>query len=513
MYTLEEKVGQLLMVGFHGLEAPDYILEWLADGRIGGVYFFSRNVDTPEQVAALAKSCHNAAKYPILIGIDQEGGLVARLRDGFTESPGAMALSATDDTQLVEDVSAMMAREMRALGINWVFAPVADITHNINNPSVGTRSLGTDKAHVSRMIAAEVRGFQREGVAACAKHFPGLGNTPIDTHEELAVIHGSVDYLSEHDLVPFRSAIDNGTATVMITHVKFEALDADYPATLSPAICRDLLREKMGFTGIIATDCMEMKAITNHYGAGESAVLSVLAEVDLQLFSHTRHYQEEVYDALLTAAKSGRISEARLDESLARIEKLKQQYALSELISTEVIRHPDHLELAKKAARAGIALIQSTADFPLSIEASQAIGLVEFASHNITDAMEGNEQSDFGTLLKQHIPNLKVVTLKSYTPQKSSIEHAKDITNSCDVLVLVTRNAHLLAEQQVIAQTLIDTASQTILVCLRNPYDVSVLSGADTILCTHGDSTPSVEAAVDALIGKFFPSGKTPVPL
>jgi beta-N-acetylhexosaminidase len=244
MLSIEEKIGQKCMVGFHGTEPPDYILEWLSSARIGGVILFSRNIHTPEQVAKLTSACHAAARHPILIGIDQEDGTVARLHEGFTQSPGAMALGAAGSEALAYQMSHVLGRELRALGINWNYAPVVDITHDINNPSVGRRSLGSDEAAVSRLAAAEVRGFQDSGVVSSAKHFPGLGNTPDDTHEALAVISGSVDYLWEHDLIPFRAVVKAGVATVMTTHVKFEALDSEYPATLSPEIVTKLLREE-----------------------------------------------------------------------------------------------------------------------------------------------------------------------------------------------------------------------------------------------------------------------------
>ena len=157
---LEEKIGQMLFVGFHGTTAPPHILEWLKEGKIGGVILFARNIQTPEQVEALTKSLHTAAKHPILIAIDQEGGTVARLRAGYTESPGAMALGAADDPILTERVSGVLATELRALGINWNLAPAIDITHNIHNPSVGTRSIGTDPEHVAKHAVAQIKGFQ-----------------------------------------------------------------------------------------------------------------------------------------------------------------------------------------------------------------------------------------------------------------------------------------------------------------------------------------------------------------
>ena len=294
MFSLEEKIGQKLLVGFHGLEPPDYILDWLASGRIGGVILFARNVDDPTQLAQLTQVCHDVARHPILIGIDQEGGIVARLREGFTESPGAMALGVSGSEELAEGVSKVLATELRTLGINWNFAPVVDVTHSIENTSVGARSLGTDKEHVARLASAQIRGFQQGRVAACAKHFPGLGNTPVDTHDALAVISGSVDYLWENDLIPFQAAAQVGVDTIMTTHVKFEALDSQYPATLSPVIVQQLLRDEIGFTRVVSTDCMEMKAITDHYDPGESAVLAALAGIDLILFRTLVNYRRRL---------------------------------------------------------------------------------------------------------------------------------------------------------------------------------------------------------------------------
>ena len=241
MQTRQERVGQMVMVGFRGLSAPPRILEWLSQGRIGGVYLFARNIRSPSQVKGLVDQCQAAAKHPILVGIDQEGEMVARLRDGFSESPGAMALGAARDAQLAEDISHMLGRELAALGINWNFAPVADLAHRRENPSVGTRSLGRDPQLAGELVAAQVRGFQLAGVAASVKHFPGLGNTIVDTHVGLARVTGSLEYLYQEDLIPFRRAIAENVACVMATHVIYDALDRQYPATLSEPVVSGLL--------------------------------------------------------------------------------------------------------------------------------------------------------------------------------------------------------------------------------------------------------------------------------
>ncbi|MCQ3930229.1 MAG: beta-N-acetylhexosaminidase [Chloroflexi bacterium] len=506
--TLEEKIGQMLVVGFHGYEAPEYLLQWLAEGRIGGVILFGRNIQNPQQVAKLTQALHQASKYSLLICIDQEGGTVARLREGFTESPGAMVLGVADSESLAEEVSEMLATELRALGINWNLAPVVDITHDISNPSVGTRSLGRDKTRVAQLAVAEVRGFQKATVAASAKHFPGLGNTPVDTHLALAVIDDSLDYLWEHDLVPFRAVVNEGTATVMISHVKFTELDPDYPATLSPRIIQDLLRHEIGFTGVACTDCMEMKAIANHYGSGESAVLAALAGVDLILFSHSFTDQHplsvEVYYSLLDAVQTGRVPTARIDEAVARVMALKEKYAISGEPQLEVIRKPEHLQLSLQAARAGVVLVKSEPDnFPLREGAK--VGVVEFASMIDSEIMEQGGLSGFTHLLHQHAAHIPSVSLRPMEYRPEDLARARELAAQSDVLVLATRNAHLIAEQWEVARELLALSKRVILMALRNPYDVEVLSESGTILCTCGDSKPSLAAGVEALLGLFVP--------
>ncbi|MCL4876340.1 MAG: beta-N-acetylhexosaminidase [Anaerolineae bacterium] len=510
MFSLEEKVGQMMMVGFPQLEPPDYLLDWLREGRVGGVILFARNVASPHQLADLTAALHAAARSPILISIDQEGGTVARLREGFTESPGAMALGAADSEALAEELAYMMGVEMRALGINWNLAPVVDVTHDINNPTVGTRSPGSDAALISRLAAAQVRGFQAAGVAACPKHFPGLGNTPVDTHHAQAIITGSLDYLWEHDLVPFRAAIQAGAAAVMISHVTFEALDPQHPATLSRSVITTLLRQEIGFSGMTSTDCMEMKAVAAHYRPGESAVIAALAGEDVILFSHTRAMQEEAYEALLAAAQSGRVPLSRIDEAVSHITALKARFAITEAPHPDLIRHPDHLALAEKAARAGIVMLKNDPSL-LPVNPHQKVIVVEFYSYLESEAMERAEQSNFGKLLRKTFPALPHIALSPTQPDTAAIDQAQ--IQAADVLILATRSAHLNPAQQAAAAAMLKAARKSILLCLRNPYDVDVLPPADVILCACGDSTPSLQAVLDVLAGQFTPTGKLPVPV
>lgn len=510
MLSLKEKVGQMMMAGFHGKTAPPHILEWLAAGRIGGIYLFARNIESPAQVKRLLDDCHAAAKYPILAGIDQEGGIVARLREGFTESPGAMALAAGGDTQLAEDIAAMMGRELAAIGINWNFAPVADIVHHADNPSVGTRSFGADRQLVSDFVTAQIRGLQGAGAGATVKHFPGLGNTVVDTHDTLAKVSGALDYLYEIDLFPFRSAIKEAVACVMTAHVIFEELDSHYPATLSPIVISKLLRGELGYEGAVCTDCMEMKAITDGWGAGESAVLSVLAGVDMPLFSHTRERQEAAYHALLEAVESGRIPMERLDRSVVRIQTLKRRFKQENRPPLDVVHSKAHQALAQKAARAGTVLLKQGAAFPVQSDAWRIL-CIEFSTQIASDAVEAGSHAGFSQYLLERIPQTVCHILNPAPDSPHSAMTIDEAAGKADIAIVATRNAHLLPAQAQLAQSIIDRAQTAILVCLRNPHDAAVLSGADTIICTHSDSRPSLQAAVDAICGDFTPTGRLTV--
>ncbi len=504
-----DKVGQMLMVGFHGLEAPQYILDWLKEGKVGGIILFARNVETPQQLADLCQSLHEAAKYPILISIDQEGGAVARLREGFSQSPGAMALSATDDEQLTEDVSRVLGQEMATLGINWTYAPAVDITYNKENPTVGVRSFGTDKETVSQFASAAVRGFQSAGVAACAKHFPGLGDTAIDTHLALATLDAPVEQVIMNDLLPYRATMDEGLASIMTTHTVFAELDNDYPATLSPVVIKSLLREDLGFDGVVTTDCMEMKAISDNYGTGESAVLAMLAGVDIVLFSHTRSMQEEAYSAMIAAAESGRVPLEIIDRANERIAKFKTEYP-ARVESIESIREEENLELMRAAAKKSLIMPKNNGVIPLNTDLK--IGLIEFASYLDSNAVEFAGLTGLSTALRTVIPTIETAIIRVSVNDEETQARAKVLAESCDILIVATRNAHLWEHIQSLAESYLNTAPQSVLLALRNPYDAEVLQ-ADAVICTFGDAEPSLEAVVSALMGKFAPSGKLPVSL
>ncbi len=501
---LEEKVGQMLVVGFEGLFPPDYILDWLEEGKAGGIILFSRNIDSPEQVYRLSKRLHQASSRLLMIAIDQEGGTVARLREGFSESPGAMALGSADSEELAEEVSTVLGREMRALGINWNLAPALDLTNDIRNPSIGTRSLGSNPKKVARLGAAEVRGVQKVGVAASGKHFPGKAKTPVDPHVELPVVESSLDNLWDTDLLPFRTAINEGLASIMITHVQFKELDQDYPSTLSEIIIEDLLRRNLGFNGLITTDCMEMKAMTDHYGPGESAVLAAIAGANMIIFSHTREYQEEAYDSLLNAVTSGRLSVEKVNYSVGEIMEIKEKFHWSNPPPLSVISSNEHKQVMKRAARSGTVLFKNDELLPLKDE---SLTVIEFISKKLND-----RPSYFIQEIKKYSNNVKYLPLELFSPVEEALQKTDELVNISDIVLVATRNAHLIPSQEEIAFEILENTEKDILVCLINPYDARVLR-SDAVICTCGDSKLSQIAAVEAIYGVYNPEGRLPVPV
>ncbi len=323
-------IPSLFCIGLPGPELDDSTRR-LLDRGVGGVILFARNVRSPEQVARL---CHDLKAYagrPLLITIDQEGGRVARLREGFTAIPAMRDLGATGDGALGREVGRVLGRELKAVGIDLNFAPVMDVDSNPANPVIGTRSLARDPETVARLGVALAQGMQEVGVAACAKHFPGHGDTDTDSHLALPRLGHGMDRLKAVELLPFRAAIAGGVASIMSAHVVFEALDSGVPGTLSKKVMTDLLAGEMGFGGLRISDCMEMKAIANGQGwcgVVGASVKALQAGVDLVLISHGHDLAHAAMDAAEKALNAGELAHARVADAEARLKVVLECYAV-----------------------------------------------------------------------------------------------------------------------------------------------------------------------------------------
>lgn len=287
----------MLMVGFHGTDVSPSLEALLEDPLVTGVIWFRRNVESTAQVAQT--NAHLRSLRPdLLIAIDQEGGLVRRLREGVTLVP---AMREVQDEAEARRWGGVLGRELRALGFNVNFAPVLDVDSNPNNPIIGSRSFGRDPAHVGRLGVALHQAMVAEGVASCGKHFPGHGDTDTDSHLDLPVVLHPMERVYSTELLPFRAAIDAGIPMIMTAHLVLAALDAGRPATLSPAVLGGLLRGELGFDGVIVGDDLDMKALADHYGTAEAVALGLEAGVDLFLACADEARMEEALAALRSA--------------------------------------------------------------------------------------------------------------------------------------------------------------------------------------------------------------------
>jgi len=323
--ALDRLADAVLIPPFPGRDAPAWVLAALAGGLGGVTLYGGPNIDSAGQLARLTAALRQADPDAI-IAIDEEGGDVTRIahRHG-SPYPGNAALGAVDDVALTEAVYAALGADLAALGVSLDLAPAVDVNTAADNPVIGTRAFGSDTALVARHAAAAVTGLQSAGIAACAKHFPGHGSTRLDSHHVIATVDASLELLTYRDLPPFAAAIAAGVAAVMPSHLLVPELTGDLPASLSPAAQTGLLRGELGFTGVIVSDALEMRAVSEVYGIPETAVLAVLAGTDLLCLGRDQDQRMylDVRDALVEAVRSGRMPGQRLEEAGARVAELR----------------------------------------------------------------------------------------------------------------------------------------------------------------------------------------------
>jgi beta-N-acetylhexosaminidase len=344
-------IGQLLVVGFDGTTATPRLKRLIQKERIGGVILFSRNIESPRQLSALTAVLRKmAGERGLLIGIDQEGGRVQRLPKPFTQWPPVNRLGAVHSHDLAYHMGQAIGQELSAVGVNLDFAPVLDVGTATKNPIIGDRAFSHDPAVVAALGLAFIVGLQDQGVIACGKHFPGHGDTSVDSHKALPVVTANADTLLERELKPFRHAIENRLASIMTAHVRYPAFDPEWPATLSPVIVTTLLRKTLGFDGVVFTDDLEMKGITDHWAPELAAVQAIKAGADSVLVCKDPNTQDAVLEELRRAVADGTLPPAHIQQSLARLDRLKADFlqATHKAPPASVIGCTEHLELARR---------------------------------------------------------------------------------------------------------------------------------------------------------------------
>jgi len=347
--TIEEKIGQMVIVGLDGYTLKDETRRMLEEYYVGGFVLFGENVQDSAQLLSLVNSLKeaNTQDTPLFFSIDEEGGRVSRLPEEFCPMPVNGEVAEVNDGEFSFQIGNLLAERVKALGFNMNFAPVLDIDSNPDNPVIGDRSFGSTTQIVTRLGLKTMQGIQDRRVIPVVKHFPGHGDTAVDSHIGLPVLEHDMVRLQNMELTPFQAAIQEGADAVMLAHILLEKIDSDNPATMSRTIVTDLLREQMGFSGVVITDDLTMGAILENYDVGQAAVQAVNAGVDIILVCHGHQHRVAVLEALRRAVHDGTISMARLDESVARIIALKQEYGLTD----QALPAPDIQSINSKTAR------------------------------------------------------------------------------------------------------------------------------------------------------------------
>lgn len=522
--TLEQKIGQMVMCGFQGPVVNDNIRTLIEKHHVGGIIYFRRNVQSKEQVCELSRELQLISRkdtdIPLFICIDQEGGMVARIDwDDITLIPGNMAIGAARSAEDAYEAARICGEELLHMGINMNFAPSVDVNNNALNPVIGVRSYGERPDLVAELGAAQIRGLQEANVAATAKHFPGHGDTAVDSHHGLAAVNHDEERLLAIELAPFIRAIREGVDLIMTAHVMFPAFEPNpIPATLSRNVLTNLLRKRLGYNGVIVTDCLEMHAISKEFGIPEGAVRSVEAGADLVLVSHTYEEQVAAIKALVEAVRSGRIPESQIDDSVDRLLTLKAKRSMDVL--PEVM--PQFAALfgsgASKAVvdricEKSITLVKNEGgSIPLRKEEPTLVIWPEVRER--TEVDEPIEQSyTLATALSPYVDHVEEWRIGTY-PEAEEVEATLAKAASFKQIVVLTYNAvsTLHPGQVEIVQGLIGRPDADVIVAsTRNPYDLNQFPEAPVYLCCYENRPATMKALAAVLAGKQEARGKLPV--
>ncbi|NOV04170.1 beta-N-acetylhexosaminidase [Paenibacillus planticolens] len=520
--TLRQKVGQLFICGFESPEPNAAITQLIEDYGLGGVIYFRRNVKEAHQLARLSAELQEislrSGGQPLFIAVDQEGGMVSRIEKGATLLPGNMALGAAFAPAGVYASSKIMGKELRQMGVNMNFAPCLDINNNRLNPVIGVRSYGETAAIVGDMGTHAVKGLQDMGVIATVKHFPGHGDTSEDSHHDLPVVPHSMERLMELEMAPFIKAIEGGVDAIMTAHVVFAALEQNgVPSTLSYRILTELLREELGFKGLIVTDCLEMKAISEGIGVAEGAVRAIEAGSDLILVSHRLDRQVSAMEAVIAAVESGRIPESRIDESVLRVMTYKCkrdiQYDRLEPIPEGAISTPEHQFLAKELSRKSITLVKNEAGILLDRNESTLVIWTEVQTGTEIDEVVDRQGTLGSTLSAISGKPVQEVYLGLY-PSESEIAAALQAAESTKQAVVVTYNAAFSPGQTGLVKALAGKEDLHLIVAAgRNPYDLLEFPEVKTYLACYENRPLAMVSLANVLLGIEKPVGRLPVTL
>lgn len=517
--TLEQKIGQMIMAGFPSDKLDKHAIELIEGYNIGNIILFARNIKDKEGLASLNRDIQKRmikkTGIPAFISIDQEGGMVTRIYKGAAFLPGNMAFAAAGVHDATLKEGQISGEELRALGININLAPVVDVNNNSRNPVIGVRSYGDKPEKVAKMAGKYIEGLQSRGVIATAKHFPGHGDTSMDSHLDLPSVPHGMDRLLEVELYPFREAIRYGVDAIMTAHILFPAIeDEKLPATLSYKVITGLLRNTMDFKGLVMTDCMEMKAIASYFGTVKAAVMAVKAGADLVCLSHSLDLQIGGFTALKEAVEKGEIPESRINESVSRILKMKEKYKLFENPYPDgnkvesVVGCLEHRTFAEAISQKSITVIKDKNNLlPVRPGKIVSISTEPVILTGADDTII--KESTFCEAVKERLGG-EAHTIP-LNPDDAIIKRVSEGCRDADTVIIGTYNANLNKGQMMMVNEICKFCENVIVISLRNPYDVTEFDNVSTCICAYEYTPVSIKSVLNVLTGRKKTVGKLPV--
>jgi beta-N-acetylhexosaminidase len=502
--SIDERVGQLMTVAFHGKRITGHLEAMIRAKRVGGVIVFAENAGDAAELRALTSDLQRIAREAgaqrLFIAIDHEGGSVIRVARGLTVLPGAMALAATPDpVASVERASRIAALELRAAGVTWDLAPVCDVNDEPRNAILLNRSFGSDPRRVGELASAWIRGHAAQGVLSCAKHFPGHGSTSVDPHTGLPDLAHDRARLERIELVPFKAAIAAGAPTVMTAHIVMKAIDPQQPATLSASVLDGILRRELRFEGLVVTDDLEMDALKTFGSVADVAVRSIAAGADHALFRFDEEAQKAGHQKLVEALASGRIPIGRLEASVRRVLAAKTwQAAHAEPAPPSTANAAAATELAQQA----ITVLRNRGVLPLR-------GRILAVTVDGPDITLIPDTTTIADALRERGASVTASPAPKQ-PSASQIAAAVAAARAADVVVVTTADLQRYPPQAELVKALA-AVRPTVMVSLRSPYDALAVPTIPAYVCAYYGRASAVNAAADVLLGKVAPRGRLPV--
>ncbi|AZZ96956.1 glycoside hydrolase family 3 protein [Pseudoalteromonas sp. R3] len=518
--SIEEKVGQLFVLAFAG-EDRDYAKTLVKERHVGGFYITDDNAANPTSAAQLAQDLQHEASLracdaPLLLAVDQEGawGILTRYTD---LGPGNLGLGKADNTALTADMYQVFAEQMQEVGYNTLLSPCADVNADPDNPIIGLRAFGEQSHHVARHVAAAVRGVERSGSLSCAKHFPGHGDTHSDSHQTLPVVDKSLQQLMREDLLPFKAAIESGVPLIMTSHISYPQIDADHPATLSSTILQGVLRQQLGFEGLIITDSMNMWSMRKNYAPEEAAIQALQAGANLVMLSE-EHYensttpykaiQAQTMDGVIAAVKQGSLPESVIDARLQQVLTFKyQHFAASSKPAASVLEGAN--QLAREAAEAAIRVVRNRhqqwplAGRPFTLAfAADPKGYDSIVNSRGIGPNDPNSARD--VILETLAERGREYRLWQYDQLLAALQAPTE--PMVEPLVIITEDYPLpgesfdvAAQQQRVKQALQKWSENVIVIAMRSDYEVAQYTDLSTYVCAYSSRAVSARAMAELL--------------